>query len=77
MVVGMSTINGKSGKVLAVAGSISTHIGKSELFRQMKADDYQREHTPIVRTERKIGRNEPCPCRSGKKFKKCHGGANQ
>lgn len=27
-----------------------------------------------VRTERKIGRNDPCPCRSGLKFKKCHGG---
>ena len=25
-----------------------------------------------VRTERKIGRNEHCPCGSGKKFKKCH-----
>ncbi len=24
---------------------------------------------------RKIGRNEPCPCGSGKKYKKCHGGA--
>jgi len=22
----------------------------------------------------KVGRNEPCPCGSGKKFKKCHGG---
>jgi preprotein translocase subunit SecA len=22
---------------------------------------------------KKIGRNEPCPCGSGKKFKKCHG----
>lgn len=22
----------------------------------------------------KIGRNDPCPCRSGLKFKKCHGG---
>ena len=27
-----------------------------------------------IRTERKIGRNDPCPCRSGLKFKKCHGG---
>jgi hypothetical protein len=26
-----------------------------------------------VRTEPKIGRNDPCPCGSGKKFKKCHG----
>lgn len=25
------------------------------------------------RTEKKVGRNEPCPCGSGKKFKQCHG----
>jgi preprotein translocase subunit SecA len=29
--------------------------------------------TPEVRTEPKIGRNEPCPCGSGKKYKKCCG----
>jgi preprotein translocase subunit SecA len=28
---------------------------------------------PFVRAERKVGRNEPCPCGSGKKFKHCHG----
>jgi preprotein translocase subunit SecA len=28
---------------------------------------------PLVRKERKIGRNEPCPCGSGKKYKQCHG----
>ncbi|MDH3977047.1 MAG: SEC-C metal-binding domain-containing protein, partial [Gammaproteobacteria bacterium] len=28
---------------------------------------------PFVRDEPKIGRNDPCPCGSGKKFKKCHG----
>ena len=27
----------------------------------------------IVRSEAKIGRNDPCPCGSGKKYKKCHG----
>lgn len=27
----------------------------------------------FVRTERKVGRNEPCPCGSGKKYKHCHG----
>ena len=26
-----------------------------------------------VRVEKKVGRNEPCPCGSGKKFKHCHG----
>jgi len=29
--------------------------------------------TPYVRQERKVGRNEPCPCGSGKKYKHCHG----
>jgi preprotein translocase subunit SecA len=29
--------------------------------------------TPFVRDTRKIGRNEPCPCGSGKKYKQCHG----
>jgi preprotein translocase subunit SecA len=28
---------------------------------------------PIKRDEDKVGRNAPCPCGSGKKFKKCHG----
>jgi preprotein translocase subunit SecA len=28
---------------------------------------------PFVRPERKVGRNEPCPCGSGKKYKHCHG----
>jgi preprotein translocase subunit SecA len=28
---------------------------------------------PIMRDEPKVGRNEPCPCGSGKKFKQCHG----
>jgi preprotein translocase subunit SecA len=28
---------------------------------------------PVHRTEDKVGRNDPCPCGSGKKYKKCHG----
>jgi tetratricopeptide (TPR) repeat protein len=39
-------------------------------------DDYElidEDETPIlpIRTEPKIGRNDPCPCGSGKKYKKC------
>jgi uncharacterized protein len=30
-----------------------------------------------VRNPNKVGRNEPCPCGSGKKFKQCHGSANR
>ena len=32
-----------------------------------------RRHEPIVRQEKKVGRNDPCPCGSGKKYKNCHG----
>jgi preprotein translocase subunit SecA len=28
---------------------------------------------PFVREQPKVGRNQPCPCGSGKKFKQCHG----
>lgn len=30
-------------------------------------------HTPFVRQGPKVGRNDPCPCGSGKKYKHCHG----
>jgi len=33
----------------------------------------QQETTQPVRVEQKIERNAPCPCGSGKKYKKCHG----
>jgi preprotein translocase subunit SecA len=33
----------------------------------------EESHQPFVRDGRKIGRNEPCPCGSGKKYKHCHG----
>jgi preprotein translocase subunit SecA len=28
---------------------------------------------PLVKKEKKVGRNDPCPCGSGKKYKKCCG----
>jgi len=31
------------------------------------------KQVPIKRDGRKIGRNEPCPCGSGKKYKRCCG----
>jgi preprotein translocase subunit SecA len=39
-------------------------------------EEEQAAHTPFVRQGRKIGRNEPCPCGSGKKYKHCHGRMN-
>ena len=31
-------------------------------------------HRPSVVSHSKVGRNDPCPCGSSKKYKKCHGG---
>ncbi len=46
-------------------------LGSGEAESQAASDADQ--HTPFVRDGRKVGRNEPCPCGSGKKYKQCHG----
>jgi preprotein translocase subunit SecA len=42
---------------------------------QFQAGAAQAEAPKPVRTGAKVGRNDPCPCGSGKKYKKCHGAA--
>ena len=42
---------------------------------QLQAGAAQAEQPKPVRTGAKVGRNDPCPCGSGKKYKKCHGAA--
>jgi preprotein translocase subunit SecA len=44
--------------------------------RAMMAAAQQPEKPMPVRKEVKVGRNDPCPCGSGKKFKNCHGQGN-
>jgi preprotein translocase subunit SecA len=53
-----------------------------EVGRERDASDLlQREEerlkalspAPVVRVAPKVGRNDACPCGSGKKYKKCHG----
>jgi preprotein translocase subunit SecA len=36
-------------------------------------EDAEEEQKPFVRSVPKVGRNDPCPCGSGKKYKNCHG----
>jgi len=38
-----------------------------------KAPDGRKQAQQPVRVEKKVGRNDPCPCGSGKKYKACHG----
>lgn len=60
------------------------HVAKAEnLQRQRVATPIeanaggQLEKKPIVNKGKKVGRNDPCPCGSGKKYKKCHGDPNR
>lgn len=48
---------------------------EKQTFASSRKDevDEQPKSAPVVREERKIGRNEPCPCGSGKKYKNCCG----
>ena len=46
--------------------SLLTEERRKELYREQK-------QSGTVRKEKKIGRNDPCPCGSGKKYKQCCG----
>ncbi|MGQ9693227.1 MAG: preprotein translocase subunit SecA [Thermodesulfobacteriota bacterium] len=59
-------------------------IAKSQEIREIEAprpqplvlshgEETEVKAKPIKREGKKIGRNDPCPCGSGKKYKKCHG----
>ena len=49
----------------------------------MTDDEIELIHAPLAEHQRaqrmspKVGRNKPCPCRSGKKFKKCCGAPSE
>ena len=47
----------------------------SELRMQGGGDAPPEKPRTVRRAQQKVGRNEPCPCGSGKKYKKCHGKA--
>jgi preprotein translocase subunit SecA len=40
---------------------------------ELSANSSQPKSQAPVHVEKKVGRNEPCPCGSGKKYKNCHG----
>jgi len=48
------------------------HAGYDEALAADAAEEQAKER-PFVREMGKIGRNDPCPCGSGKKYKHCHG----
>ncbi len=60
-----------SGRIMAMKQS-TDNIGMSSQGRQQGGGQSAGKPQP-VQVEEKIGRNDPCPCGSGKKYKHCHG----
>ncbi|MBY6198646.1 preprotein translocase subunit SecA [Vibrio hangzhouensis] len=57
----------------AAAKAQAQHADAENQLADNSEQSEQGAHQPMVREERKVGRNEPCPCGSGKKYKQCHG----
>jgi preprotein translocase subunit SecA len=51
-------------------------VAGGPLLRPRAAAQRPEPIAPFVRDQPKVGRNEPCPCGSGKKYKQCHGRLN-
>ena len=54
------------------SGDLLSTASESEASVESQADANVKA-APFVRAEQKVGRNEPCPCGSGKKYKQCCG----
>ena len=46
---------------------------RNDLLSQSHSNTQERQVTQPIHVEKKVGRNDPCPCGSGKKYKNCHG----
>ena len=45
----------------------------SDIQRAGNKDTREQQVTQPIHVEKTVGRNDPCPCGSGKKYKNCHG----
>jgi preprotein translocase subunit SecA len=52
------------------SGGAASAVAEAPRPARTGGDDVVRQ---VKREEPKVGRNDPCPCGSGKKYKKCHG----
>jgi len=50
---------------------------RSDLLSQSNSNTQDKSKPQPVKVEKRVGRNDPCPCGSGKKYKNCHGTGEQ
>jgi len=46
---------------------------RGDMLSQANSDTQEKQKPQPVKVEKRVGRNDPCPCGSGKKYKHCHG----
>jgi preprotein translocase subunit SecA len=66
------------GKLFRVQIARPEEVKKFEAARKQPivlshGDEIEEKQKTVKREGKKVGRNDPCPCGSGKKYKKCHG----
>jgi SEC-C motif-containing protein len=81
----LNVIDGKEDDAEGKVEFIATYSQKDEQIKHHEAATFRKEaetwtfvdghilNQPFRRDQPKIGRNDPCPCGSGKKYKKCCG----
>ncbi|MCO4787421.1 MAG: SEC-C domain-containing protein, partial [Marinomonas atlantica] len=55
------------------SGDVELQHEQTDAMTGEAEPEEQQQAQPMIRDGRKVGRNEPCPCGSGKKYKQCHG----
>ena len=58
---------------ILVKAEVKQNLERKEAVKNKVANDSDTTATTTVNKGKKIGRNDPCPCGSGKKYKQCHG----
>jgi preprotein translocase subunit SecA len=67
------TENVKDVKVPERTDMSKLQAGRTDVAAGGGSQEQEPRKAEPVRVEKKVGRNDPCPCGSGKKFKQCHG----
>jgi preprotein translocase subunit SecA len=62
-----------AGALAAAAAAAGTGIGEAAPGAEEEPEALPVVEQRVVDSEHQLGRNDPCWCGSGKKFKKCHG----
>ena len=68
----LSQIN-KEVSIYLLKAEIRQNIERKEVVKKTITNDGKEAKKIQAKSKKKVGRNDPCPCGSGKKYKQCHG----